>query len=166
MFQCGDHATKPVSTKMASTIPTTLCPLLRLTLSQRASWGETVWMIVPGIIELEGKPEIGWLQWCRFTVYIYISYIIWPITEISGYTWYMPVLPITTYQWYDPHSMSPSFLVQIPKCVWWLLLFGNSDATHQVPETWKVDGSYLQARVAALRWQRNNSWIMDMNGIL
>ena len=59
MFQCGDHATKPVSTKMASTIPTTLCPLLRLTLSQRASRGETVWMIVPGIIELEGKPEIG-----------------------------------------------------------------------------------------------------------
>ena len=50
-------------------------------------------------------------------IYIYISYIIWPITEISGYTWYMPVLPITTYQWYDPHSMSPSFLVQIPTCV-------------------------------------------------
>ena len=59
MFHCGNHATKPVSTKMASTIPTTLCPLLRLTLSQRASRGETVWMIVPGIIELEGKPEIG-----------------------------------------------------------------------------------------------------------
>ena len=64
-----------------------------------------------------GQTGNWWLQWCRFTVYIYISYIIWPITEISGYTWYMPVLPITTYQWYDPHSMSPSFLVQIPKCV-------------------------------------------------
>jgi hypothetical protein len=52
-------------------------------------------------------------------IYIsYISYIIWPITEISEYTWYIYIyiLPITTYQWYDPHSMSPSFLVQIPTC--------------------------------------------------
>ena len=73
MFHCGDHATKPVSTKMASTIPTTLCPLLRLTLSQRASRGETVWMIVPGIIELEGKPEIGGCNDVD-SQYIYIIY--------------------------------------------------------------------------------------------
>ena len=50
-----------------------------------------------------------------YMIYIYILYHILPITEISGYTWYIYIfiyiLPIRTYQWYDPHSMSPSFLV-------------------------------------------------------